>query len=316
MADGRTSGRERLLHVAGDGGDPPDESPASAEARAGWTQYRHALPAVRRRGDAELPLARLLRLSLFQVSVGMAVVLLIGTLNRVMIVELGVPAWLVAVMVSLPLVFAPFRAVIGFRSDTHRSVLGWRRVPYIWMGTLIQFGGLAIMPFALIVLSGDTHGPLIDRPGRRRRSPSCWSAPDCTRRRRSALRWPPISHRRESHPKVVALHVHDAVARHDRQRAAVRLCCWRHFSEIRLIQVIQGAALATMVLNVAALWKQEPRDPRAHRHEHARPTFAEAWAVSATARHRPAAWWRWASARSPSACRTSCWSRTAVRFCI
>ncbi len=37
----------------------------------------------------ELPMGRLLRLSLFQVTVGMAVVLLIGTLNRVMIVELG-----------------------------------------------------------------------------------------------------------------------------------------------------------------------------------------------------------------------------------
>ena len=109
----------------------------------------------------ELPIGRLLRLSLFQVSVGMAVVLLVGTLNRVMIVELGVPAWLVAVMISLPLVFAPFRALVGFRSDTHRSVLGWRRVPYIWMGTLLQFGGLAIMPFALIVLSGDTNGPLL-----------------------------------------------------------------------------------------------------------------------------------------------------------
>ncbi|MFM2044044.1 MAG: photosynthetic complex assembly protein LhaA, partial [Pseudomonadota bacterium] len=58
----------------------------------------------------ELPLARLLRLALFQVAVGMAVVLLNGTLNRVMIVELGVPAWLVALMVSLPLVFAPLRA--------------------------------------------------------------------------------------------------------------------------------------------------------------------------------------------------------------
>ena len=58
-------------------------------------------------------------------------------------------------MVSLPLVFAPFRALIGFQSDTHRSVLGWRRVPYIWIGTLLQFGGLAIMPFALLVLSGD-----------------------------------------------------------------------------------------------------------------------------------------------------------------
>ena len=52
--------------------------------------------------SADLPLSRLLRLSLFQVSVGMALVLLIGTLNRVMIVELDVPASLVAVMVSLP----------------------------------------------------------------------------------------------------------------------------------------------------------------------------------------------------------------------
>ena len=45
----------------------------------------------------ELPLGRLLRLSLFQVTVGMAAVLLIGTLNRVMIVELGVPASLVGI---------------------------------------------------------------------------------------------------------------------------------------------------------------------------------------------------------------------------
>jgi MFS transporter, BCD family, chlorophyll transporter len=36
----------------------------------------------------------------------------------------------------------------------------------------------------------------------------------------------------------------------------------KHFSEIRLIQVVQGAALATMVLNCIALWKQEPRVPR------------------------------------------------------
>ena len=71
----------------------------------------------------ELPLGRLLRLSLFQVSVGMATVLLIGTLNRVMIVELGVPASLVAVMLSVPLVFAPFRALIGFKSDTHRITI-------------------------------------------------------------------------------------------------------------------------------------------------------------------------------------------------
>ena len=33
------------------------------------------------------------------------------------------------------------------------------------------------------------------------------------------------------------------------------------FSPMRLIQVVQGAALATMILNLVALWKQEARDP-------------------------------------------------------
>src|SRR3954469_217972 len=90
--------------------------------------------------SATLPLDRLLRLSLFQVSIGMVSVLLIGTLNRVMIVELLVPTWMVALMLALPLVFAPLRALIGFRSDQHKSVLGWRRVPYIWMGSIVMFG--------------------------------------------------------------------------------------------------------------------------------------------------------------------------------
>jgi BCD family chlorophyll transporter-like MFS transporter len=93
-----------------------------------------------------------------------------------MIVELGVPAWLVALMVALPLVFAPFRALIGFPLRHHRSALGWRRVPYIWMGTLLQFGGLAIMPFALLVLSGDSIGPAWVGQSAPR-WPSCWWAP-------------------------------------------------------------------------------------------------------------------------------------------
>ena len=105
----------------------------------------------------EVPLSRLLRLSLFQVSAGMSLVLLVGTLNRVMIVELGVPASLVAVMLALPLIFAPLRAFIGFKSDTHRSELGWKRVPFIYKGAMVQFGGLALMPFALLVLAGRGH---------------------------------------------------------------------------------------------------------------------------------------------------------------
>jgi PUCC protein. len=116
------------------------------------------LPFADAASDA-LPLGRLLRLSLFQVSVGMAAVLLSGTLNRVMIVELGLPAALVAAMVALPILFAPARTLVGFRSDHHRSFLGWRRVPYLWFGSLLQFGGLAIMPFALLVMTGAGEGP-------------------------------------------------------------------------------------------------------------------------------------------------------------
>ncbi|MEL7370425.1 MAG: MFS transporter, partial [Myxococcota bacterium] len=52
-----------------------------------WRDIGPSLLPFADAGTKELPLGRLLRLSLFQVSVGMAVVLLNGTLNRVMIVE-------------------------------------------------------------------------------------------------------------------------------------------------------------------------------------------------------------------------------------
>ena len=43
--------------------------------------------------SSDFPLGQLLRLSLFQISVGMASVMLLGTLNRVMIVELSASSY-------------------------------------------------------------------------------------------------------------------------------------------------------------------------------------------------------------------------------
>ncbi len=43
--------------------------------------------------------------------------------------------------------------------------------------------------------------------------------------------------------------------------------------------MIQGAALATMVLNLVALWKQEGRDRSATASRDARPAFRDAWAA-------------------------------------
>ena len=222
-----------------------------------------------------LPVSRLVRLSLFQVSVGMATVLLIGTLNRVLIVELGVPAWLVSAMVGLPLVFAPFRALVGFRSDNHVSALGWRRVPYIWMGTMLQFGGLAIMPFALILLSGDTRGPvIIGQAGAALAFLMTGAGLQTTQTAGLALATdlaPP-----ETRPRVVALmYMMLLVGMVGAGLGFGALLA--NFSEMRLIQVVQGSALLTMVLNVTALWKQEPRDPNRGRGAPAARSFMETW---------------------------------------
>ena len=210
----------------------------------------------------DLSLGRLLRLSLFQVSVGMALVLLVGTLNRVMIVELGVPSSLVAVMVALPILFAPARAIIGFKSDHFQSALGWRRVPFIWKGSLAQFGGFAIMPFALLVLAGQGHAAvaphwvglvsaavaflLVGAGMHTVQTVGLALATDLTTE--------------ASRPRVVGL-MYVTLLLGMMGSAVAFGVLLENYSHGRLIQVIQGAAVLTLTLNVIAIWKQEARQP-------------------------------------------------------
>jgi len=235
----------------------------SSKLSRGWLHISlKFLPFADAASDT-LPLSRLLRLSLFQISVGMALAMLIGTLNRVMIVELKVPAALVAIMIALPLLFAPFRALIGFRSDNHRSALGWRRVPYIWMGTLLQFGGFAIMPFALLVLGRlgqSAHAPdwvghlaagvaflLVGAGMHTTQTAGLALATDLS---------PP-----ESRPKVVGLMYFMLLV--GMILSALLFGYWlRDFSPGALIRSVQAAAVLTLVLNITALWKQEARTRR------------------------------------------------------
>ncbi len=226
--------------------------------------------------SGELPLGRILRLSLFQFSVGMAVVLLSGTLNRVMVIELSQPAWLVSLMVSLPLLFAPLRALIGHRSDHHRSHLGWRRVPYIWLGTMAQFGGLAIMPFALIVLTEPNTGPVwVGMAASSLAFLLVGAGLHTTQTAGLALATDLASDRLR--PRVVALlYVMLLVGMIVSSLAFALLL--QDFDYVRLIRVVQGAAVVTMVLNVIALWKQESRNPQLTAYDRQRPRFQESWA--------------------------------------
>jgi len=221
----------------------------------------------------EVPLSRLLRLSLFQVTVGMALVLLVGTLNRVMIVELAVPATLVAGMLALPLVFAPLRTLIGFKSDVHVSALGWRRVPFIWKGTLYQFGGFAIMPFALLVLSG--YGEAVDAPRWIGLSSAALAfllvGAGVHMVQTVGLALATDLVQEKDQPKVVGL-MYVMLLVGMVISALIFGLLLENYSPGRLIQVIQGAAALTVALNLFALWKQEPRDrARARAMETARP---------------------------------------------
>ncbi|MDR7101563.1 BCD family MFS transporter [Croceicoccus sp. BE223] len=220
-----------------------------------------------------LPLARLLRLALFQVSVGMTMVLLNGTLNRVMIVELGTPAWLVASLIALPLLFAPFRALIGHRSDTHRSVLGWRRVPYIWFGTLMQFGGLAIMPFALLLL-GREEDFAIGLGASALAFILAGAGMHTTQTAGLALATDLAPE--DKRPRAVAL-LYVMLLAGMMLSALLISSLLIDFTPTRLVQVIQGAAVLTVVLNIIALWKQEARNAAVAAHDTPRPPFAQVW---------------------------------------
>jgi MFS transporter, BCD family, chlorophyll transporter len=225
--------------------------------------------------SASLPLIQLFRLALFQFSVGMVTALLVGTLNRVMILELGVSAWLVSLMVALPLVASPFRALIGFRSDIHRSILGWRRVPFIWFGTLLQFGGLAILPFALVLLTGNASIQLwlghiaaviafimIGTGFQTTQTAGLALATDLTTA--------------ENRPRVVAL-MYVFLLLGLVTCSGLYGVALEQYSHTRLIQVIQGTAVCVMILNIVALWKQEPRNASRTTQPQSRLQFQVIW---------------------------------------
>ena len=198
-------------------------------------------------------------------------VLLNGTLNRVMIVELDVSAWLVSLMVALPLVFAPFRALVGFRSD------------YAPLGAGLEARALHLDGHAAAVRRPGDHAVRADRAvgrhARPRRSIGQAGAAlafllvgaglHTTQTAGLALATDLAPAGRPAARGRAA--VRDAAARHGASARWCSACCCADFSQVRLIQVIQGAALVTMVLNLVALWKQEARNPQRTR---ARPAAA------------------------------------------
>jgi len=141
VLDERRAGRLRLKHP-----DDPGFQAALGEVAA---RAAPALPLPRR----VLSTWTLLRLGLREFAAGMSSVLILGVLNRVLKVELGVSLSIVAPILASLNLAAPLALGFGHRSDT-KPILGYRRIPYIIGGAIIAGGAVAAAPHVAGQLAG------------------------------------------------------------------------------------------------------------------------------------------------------------------
>ena len=99
----------------------------------------------------------IVRLGLVQMSLGAIVVLTTSTLNRVMVVELALPALLPGLLVGVHYAMQGLRPRMGFGSD-----VGGRRTPWIAGGmAVLALGGVAAAGATALIATDPVAGTLV-----------------------------------------------------------------------------------------------------------------------------------------------------------
>jgi MFS transporter, BCD family, chlorophyll transporter len=153
-------------------------------------------------------------------------------------------------------------------------------VPYFYKGTMVQFGGLAVMPFALLVLARQGHAaevpPIIGQIAAALAFLLVGAGLNTTQTVGLALATdltPP-----DKQPNVVGL-MYVMLLAGSIVSALIFGALLYDFTPGRLVQVIQGAGVATVLLNGIAVWKQEARGSARPGHAATPdPTFQQSWA--------------------------------------
>jgi BCD family chlorophyll transporter-like MFS transporter len=102
---------------------------------------------------------RSLKLGTFHIGSSFADLLTSAVWNRILISDLGIAAWPVALLSALRYFLAPLSLWAGHRSDT-RPIFGSRRVAYIWLGRLLMLIALPLLPLSTVAIARDPTSPL------------------------------------------------------------------------------------------------------------------------------------------------------------
>ena len=97
-----------------------------------------------------------LQFALQKIAIAWGFCLVVTSFNRVAIVDLGIPAMLIAFVIGAYTLFGPLQPVIG-RITERYPICGYRRTPYMLLGTLL---GSSVFPFFPNALAAMQAGSL------------------------------------------------------------------------------------------------------------------------------------------------------------
>jgi len=104
------------------------------------------------------------RLALLPLSSTLISILAGSVINRIMVVELGLPVTLAGLFIAIPLLIAPIQIWLGYRSDAY-PLRGLRREPYIVLGAFLAGLGAALAVYLVLntssLISAGTVGILV-----------------------------------------------------------------------------------------------------------------------------------------------------------
>jgi len=104
------------------------------------------------------------RLALLPLSSTLISILAGSVINRIMVVELGLPVTLAGLFIAIPLLIAPIQIWLGYRSDAY-PLRGLRREPYIILGAFLAGLGAALSVYLVLnttsLISAGTVGILV-----------------------------------------------------------------------------------------------------------------------------------------------------------